>query len=94
LTGGVQELCILESDLSEFDLYGGDFEETKEYFPKKKHYFTAKYEIRVIVGPADIRFELWFRNRKCGENSISVRWGEGASAPVNPEIQDIVGEDY
>lgn len=89
--GGVEELCILRSDLSQFNLFGGDFKEHKpRLFSKRKAYFTAKYEIRVLVGAADIKFELWFRSRRCGENSMAVTWGPGASVPVNPEVKDIL----
>ena len=92
LLDGVKELCILESDLSRFDLYGGDFKEHKprRWSKKKKHYFEAKYTIEVVVEPANIKFELWFKERKCGEKSFSVIWGAGASEPVNPEVRDIL----
>jgi hypothetical protein len=31
--------------------------------------------IKVIIGPADLNFELWFQGQKLsGDNSISVEW--------------------
>jgi hypothetical protein len=41
----------------------------------KKHYFRIEYSVRVLIGPADIRFELWFDDQKLSrDQSIKVEW--------------------
>lgn len=41
-----------------------------------------EYEIRAIIGPADIRFELWFDNQKLSrDDAISVEWTPAAPPP-------------
>lgn len=41
----------------------------------KKHYFRIEYSVRVLIGPADIRFELWFDDQKLSrDQSIRVEW--------------------
>lgn len=41
-----------------------------------------EYEIRVIIGPADIRFELWFNDQKLScDEAISVEWTPAAPPP-------------
>ena len=79
------ELCVVESDLSDFDIKSGHFTEHKSGIPgfRKVAYYSAKYDIRAFIGAAHITFEVWFHGEKCGENRTSVTWGEGASAPVS-----------
>lgn len=41
----------------------------------KKHYLRIEYSVRVLIGPADIRFELWFDDQKLSrDQSIRVEW--------------------
>lgn len=41
----------------------------------QKHYFRIEYTVRVLIGPADIRFELWFDDQKLSrDESIKVDW--------------------
>jgi hypothetical protein len=41
-------------------------------------YYLCEFELRVIVAPADLRFELWFGGQKFSGNHepISVAWDE------------------
>lgn len=49
----------------------------------KKHYFRIEYSVRVLIGPADIRFELWFDDQKLSrDQSIKVDW-----TPIQPPAQ-------
>jgi hypothetical protein len=35
----------------------------------------VEYQVKVLIGPADIRFELWFDNQKLSrDQSIKVDW--------------------
>lgn len=48
----------------------------------KKHYFKIEYSVRVLIGPADIRFELWFDDEKLScDQAIKVEW-TSAQAPT------------
>ena len=50
-------LCEIQSDLA-----GADerkfVEKNKRFWSIGKHYLKVGYQVRVIIGPADIRFEL------------------------------------
>jgi len=50
-------LCEIQSDLA-----GADerkfVEKNKRFWSIGKHYLKVEYQVRVIIGPADIRFEL------------------------------------
>lgn len=41
-----------------------------------KTYFLCQFELRVIVAPADLRFELWFKGVKFSGNHepVSIDW--------------------
>lgn len=50
-------LCEVQSDLSSAD--EGRFKRKNRHFwNASKSYFKVDYQIQVIIGPADIRFEL------------------------------------
>jgi hypothetical protein len=50
-------------------------EKNKNFWSMKKHYFRIEYSVRVLIGPADIRFELWFDGQKLSrDQSIMVQW--------------------
>ncbi|KAL1653234.1 hypothetical protein SLS61_004111 [Didymella pomorum] len=52
------------------------------FWSLKREYLRIEYEIRVIIGPADIRFELWFDNQKLSrDEAISVEWTPAAPSP-------------
>ncbi|KAF2237112.1 hypothetical protein EV356DRAFT_496637 [Viridothelium virens] len=54
---GVQKLCDIESDLSSAS--EKEFKEkNRRIWQFGQRYFQVKYQIKVIIGPADLRFEL------------------------------------
>lgn len=60
----------------------------KQFLKSKTNYYKAEYAIRVVIGPADIRFELEFqgKNYSNGER-IDVEW---MNTPMEDEkINDI-----
>ncbi|KAL9614056.1 MAG: hypothetical protein Q9167_001410, partial [Letrouitia subvulpina] len=67
-------LCEIHSDLSSAD--EAKFKEKNRHFwHRRKHYYQVDYEIRVLIGPADIRFELWFNGQKLSKDQpIKVDW--------------------
>ena len=52
-------------------------------------YEKVEYQVRVIIGPADLRFELWFDNQKLSrDQSIRVDWAPAPTMPP-PPVMDI-----
>jgi hypothetical protein len=45
-------------------------------FKKGYKYYICQFDVKVIVAPADLRFELWFGGTKFSGNHdpISVSW--------------------
>lgn len=67
-------LCEISSDLSAAD-EKKFVAKNAHFWSLKKHYLRIEYEIRVTIGPADIRFELWFDDQKLSrDESITVEW--------------------
>jgi len=76
-------LCEISSDLSSAD-EKKFIEKNKNFWSMKKHYFRIEYSVRVLIGPADIRFELWFDDQKLSrDQSIKVEWTP-TPAPTMP----------
>jgi hypothetical protein len=77
--GGVVKICDVKSDLSGVQ----ESELEKKYkragrFRRGRKWFVCRFEVRVIVAPADLRFELWFKGQKFSGNHepITVQWDE------------------
>ncbi|KAL8663144.1 MAG: hypothetical protein Q9168_008140 [Polycauliona sp. 1 TL-2023] len=78
-----QILCEVQSNLSTAD--------ERHFKRKNRHfwnsgepYFRVDYQIKVLLGPADIRFELWFNGQKLNKDEpIMVEWTASA-APEPP----------
>lgn len=76
-------LCEISSDLSTAD-EKKFVEKNKNFWSMKKHHFRIEYSVRVLIGPADIRFELWFDDQKLSrDQSIKVEWTP-TPAPTMP----------
>jgi hypothetical protein len=79
-------LCEISSDLSTAS-EKRFIEKNKYFWSLGKHYFKVEYQVRVLIGPADIRFELWFDNQKLSrDQSIKVEWKPASSAPPGPSV--------
>ncbi|KAF2865830.1 hypothetical protein BDV95DRAFT_632187 [Massariosphaeria phaeospora] len=62
-------------------------ERNKRFWSLGKHYFKVEYQVRVLIGPADIRFELWFNNMKLSrDQSIQVEWVPSSLPTPAPPI--------
>ncbi|KAF2269555.1 hypothetical protein CC78DRAFT_564797 [Lojkania enalia] len=79
-------LCEIQSDLSAAD-EKKFVEKNKRFWSLGKHYFKVEYQVKVIIGPADIRFELWFANQKMSrDQSIKVDWISTAVPQLQPPM--------
>lgn len=77
--GGVVKVCDVKSDLSGVE--EGELEKKHKRagcFKKGKTWLVCHFEVRVIVTPADLRFELWYKEQKFSGNHdpITVQWDE------------------
>lgn len=85
MTNETHLLCSISSNLS--PISESKFtEKNKRFWSLGKHYFKVEYQVRVLIGPADIRFELWFDNQKLSKDtSIKVDWVPAPPGPA-PDI--------
>jgi hypothetical protein len=85
-------LCEINSDLSAAD--EKRFQERNRHFwSLQKHYLRIEYSVRVLIGPADIRFELWFDDQKLSrDESIRVEWMP-AQMPQTTQIAEMSGAE-
>ncbi|KAI9662318.1 MAG: hypothetical protein M1821_008485 [Bathelium mastoideum] len=83
---GVQRLCDIESDLSSAD--EDEFKKKNRHLWQFGHaYYQVKYQIKVLIGPADLRFELWFNGKKLSKDKpIKVEWASPTASSV-PALQ-------
>ena len=95
---GARKFCSIESDLSDIPI--DKFEKRDEPFISKyfthraKTYYVARYNIKFVIGAADIKFELWFKNRNRSKNRpIPLDWEEGASEPVDGDVHDMLRDE-
>ncbi|ORY68543.1 Hsp70 family chaperone [Pseudomassariella vexata] len=75
--GGAKQLCVVKSDLT--GVQNNDLimkRKSKRFFIKGKKYYICSFEVRAIVAPADIRFELWFGGERFSGNHepVKVTW--------------------
>ncbi|KAL8732759.1 MAG: hypothetical protein Q9166_002540 [cf. Caloplaca sp. 2 TL-2023] len=84
--GDAHILCEIESDLSSAD--DSKFKEkNKRFWSLGRHYLRIDYEVKVLIGPADVRFELWFNGQKLSRDQpIKVEW----QAPPVVELPALV----
>ncbi|KAL9074642.1 MAG: hypothetical protein Q9157_004316 [Trypethelium eluteriae] len=78
----VQKLCDIESDLSSAS--EKEFKEkNRRIWQFGQRYFQVKYQIKVIIGPADLRFELWFNGQKLSKDKpIKVEWASPTASSI------------
>ena len=72
-----QWVCLINFDLSKLGL--DSFESKKGPWKnvlklKNRQYYRASYTIKVIVGAADLKFEVWYKGVLYGEEVVTVEW--------------------
>jgi hypothetical protein len=78
---GALKLCNVQSDLKEVN--EREFELKNKHCWQGKRYYNATFTVRVIIAPADLKFELWFKGVKYnrGHEAVSIEWDQaGANA--------------
>lgn len=75
-----QTLCQFTSDFSNLPLSSFKLK-NRHWWNTGPKYHRISYLVKVALGPADIRFELWHNGQKLSkDNSIKVEW-HAAQAP-------------
>ncbi|KAL2284656.1 hypothetical protein FJTKL_08753 [Diaporthe vaccinii] len=79
----VFQLCTVTTDLSTVELSECEEKKAKTKFPvRSKKYFQIRYEVKFVLGPAHIKFELWFNGKQYAapnKTPLLVQWKEGHS---------------
>ncbi|KAK7704697.1 hypothetical protein SLS64_008462 [Diaporthe eres] len=85
---GAKQLCTVRSDLS--GVRDSELEAVKQkrrhqgLFSRSARWYNCTYEVRAVVGAADLTFELWFNGQRFSKNHAPIRvtWDdEGTAAP-------------
>ncbi|KUI68783.1 hypothetical protein VM1G_04426 [Cytospora mali] len=87
---GAKQLCTVRSDLS--GVKDSELEVKKRsrgFLSRSQKWLNCSYEVRAIIGPADLNFELWFNGQRFSKNHtpIKVTWDDegvalGSSTPA------------
>ncbi|KAF4961625.1 hypothetical protein FSARC_10115 [Fusarium sarcochroum] len=74
---GAMKLCAVKSNLAGIEQHQLVLKEKRgTCFRRGTKFYICRFDIRVIVAPVDLRFELWFGGTKFSGNHqpISVQW--------------------
>ena len=77
LLADAQYVCQVNNDLSQLaldsvELRKGLWENGLKV--KNGQYYRATCTVKVIVGAADLKFELWVKGVLCGDGVVTVEW--------------------
>ncbi|KAM5352025.1 hypothetical protein ACJ41O_004748 [Fusarium nematophilum] len=78
---GVMKLCSVKSNLAGVQQHQLVLKEKRgTCFRRGVKFYICQFDVRVIVAPADLRFELWFGGTKFSGNHqpVAVQWDAGA----------------
>ncbi|TAQ90476.1 hypothetical protein B7494_g1204 [Chlorociboria aeruginascens] len=90
---GAYKLCVIQSNLSSVSEKEFDLKNRKPWQGKK--YYIATFAVRVIIAPADLKFELWFKGMRYNRDHdpVQVQWDEVGSAMKPPaEVVELEGD--
>ncbi|KAF7554373.1 hypothetical protein G7Z17_g2975 [Cylindrodendrum hubeiense] len=74
---GASKLCSVKSNLAGIEQNEMVLKKKRRsWFRKGNSFYVCQFDVRVIVAPADLRFELWFGGYKFSGNHepIAVKW--------------------
>jgi hypothetical protein len=85
---GAYKLCTVVADVKE--LRQSDFELKNKKCWEGKKYYLVEFTVRVIIGPADLKFELWFKGAKYNRSHdpIKIEWDATGPTVRPPSIHD------
>lgn len=88
---GVKPLCSVESILDRGDMKL----KNRHWYNLGPKYYRAEFELRVLVGPADLKFQMWGRNGRLSRDheDIQVQWNATDQVTVF-DINDDIYHKY
>ena len=93
---GAVKLCTVQSNLNEVQQNEFDLKNKRCWQGRK--YYLATFTVRVIIAPADLKFELWFKGQRYNRSHepVQVEWDPvGANArPTSRRGQPDHWESY
>lgn len=83
----VKTLCIVEADLRYIDRIA----KNGHWWQLGQRYELAEFDLKLVPGSADLRFQLWNHGRLVtgDKDSVAVDWGSGAPPLPQQEQFDI-----
>lgn len=81
----VKIICRLRTDMR--TLPNEAFERRKR-FGGLKRFYEASYLVNMIIRPADLKFEMWFKNSLQSE-LLDISWEFGGNLPRNVQIDQV-----
>ncbi|KAK5999197.1 hypothetical protein PT974_01588 [Cladobotryum mycophilum] len=79
---GVTKLCNVKSNLEGVEQHQLVLKKKRgSCFSRGYRFYICEFDVRVIIAPADLRFELWFGGQKFSKNHepIAVQWDEAGA---------------
>ena len=89
---GTQSVCVVESLIDGADLKL----KNRHWYNMSRQFIRADFDLKILIGPADLKFQLWGRNRQISKDheQIVVQWNpvpiQGQSIPAG----DVKSEMY
>lgn len=86
-TAGAKQLCTVRSDLSgvrDSELEPRRQKKPRGLFSRSARWYNCTYEVRALVGAADLTFQLWFNGQRFSKNHAPIRvtWDEEGAAAL------------
>lgn len=84
---GVYKLCQVYANLE--GVSESEFQLKNKRAWQGEAYYIATFTVKVIVGPADLKFELWFKDKRYNgtHDPISIEW-DSTGASLRPQSRD------
>lgn len=81
----VKIICRLRTDMRRLPKEA--FEKRKRYLGLKRFY-EASYLVNMIIRPADLKFEMWYKNSRQSE-LLDISWEFGGNVPRGVHIDQV-----
>ncbi|KAF4625520.1 hypothetical protein G7Y89_g12649 [Cudoniella acicularis] len=85
---GAHTLCNVQSDLKE--VHEKEFELKNKRFWQGRKYYDAIFQMKFLIGPADLKFEIWFNGVKYNRSheAVKVEWDSAGVSARPSEYYD------
>lgn len=81
----VKIICRLRTDMRA--LPNAEFDKRKRYLGLKRFY-EASYLVNMIIRPADLKFEMWYKN-SLQSQLLDISWEFGGNLPRGAHIDQV-----